>query len=141
MARKYLRGLMYQTGTNGRDISIFMKLCYEFWAYCVNGTTQMLTVTAASNANPITITTSVPHGLVTNQLVGIYGVNGNTAANGGWNITVVNSTQFTLNGAVGNANYTSGGTVVIPGAMPISPTSGPAGFFEGSSVLAVGNDG
>jgi len=132
---------MYQTGTNGRDISIFMKLCYEFWAYCVNGTTQMLTVTAASNANPITITTSVPHGLVTNQLVGVYGVNGNTAANGGWNITVVNTTQFTLNGAVGNGAYTNGGMVCIPSGVPISPTSSPQGFFEGSSTLAVGNDG
>lgn len=132
---------MYTTGTNGRDVSIFMKLCYEFWAYCVNGITPMLTITAASNANPITITTSTPHGLVNNQLVGVYGVNGNTAANGGWNITVVNSTQFTLNGAVGNGAYTNGGTVCIPSGVPISPTSGPQGFFEGSSVLAVGNDG
>lgn len=141
MAIKFLRGLQYTTGTNGRDVPCFMKLCYEFWAYCVNGSRSMLTVTAASNANPIVITTDSPHGLSNNQLVGIYGVEGNTSANGGWNVTVVNSTQFALNGAVGNADYTSGGTVVIPGAMPISPTSGPAGFFEGSSVLAVGNDG
>jgi hypothetical protein len=132
---------MYTTGTNGRDVSIFMKLCYEFWAYCVNGTSQMLTITAASNANPITITTSAPHGLVSNQLVGIYGVNGNTAANGGWNISVVNTTQFTLNGAVGNGAYTNGGVVCIPTGVPISPTSSPQGFFEGSSVLAIGNDG
>jgi len=141
MARKFLRGLPYLTSTNGRDIPIFMKLCYEFWAYCVNGTNQILTVTAASNANPITITTFTPHGLSNNQLVGVYGVGGNTNANGGFNITVVNSTQFSLNGAIGNANYTSGGQVLVPGGMPISPTSGPAGFFEGSSVLAVGNDG
>jgi len=132
---------MYTTGTNGRDIPIFMKLCYEFWAYCVNGTNQMLTVTAASNANPITITTLTPHGLSNSQLVGVYGVQGNTAANGGFNVTVVNSTQFSLNGAVGNGAYTSGGTVVVPGGIPIGPTSGPAGFFEGSSVVAVGNDG
>ncbi len=141
MARKYLRGLTYTTGTNGRDVPIFMKLCYEFWGYCVNGINPVLTVIAASNANPITITTSTPHGLTTNQLVGVYGVAGNTNANGGWSVTVVNSTQFSLSGAVGNANYTSGGQVFIPGGMPLSPTSAPAGFFEGASVIAVGNDG
>ena len=71
MATKYLRGLQYTTATNGRDIPIFMKLCYEFWGYCVNGTSSLTT----------------------------------------------------------------------PGGMPTTPTSGPAGFFEGASVLATGNDG
>ncbi len=132
---------MYTTGTNGRDIPIWMKLCYEFWAYCVNGTNQMLTVTAASNANPINITTSSPHGLITNQFIGVYGVVGNTAANGGWTVTVTSPTTFNLNGAAGNGAYLSGGTIMVPGGLPISPTSAPAGFFEGSSVLALGNDG
>jgi hypothetical protein len=141
MAIKFLRGLQYTTGTNGRDIPIFLNLAYNFWAYCVNGAPSILTVTAASNTNPIVITTSTPHGLSNNQLVGVYGVQGNTSANGGFNVTVVNSTQFALNGAVGNANYTTGGQVTIPGGIPISPTSSPSGFFEGSSVLAVGNDG
>jgi hypothetical protein len=43
MARKYLRGLSYTTGTNGKDIPIFMRLCYEFWGYCVNGTASLTT--------------------------------------------------------------------------------------------------
>lgn len=141
MAIKFLRGLQYTTGTNGRDVPIFMKLCYEFWSYCVNGSRLLLTVTGASNANPIVITTLEPHGLSNNQLVGVYGVQGNTAANGGWAVTVVNSTQFALNGAVGNAGYAGGGQVTIPGGIPLSPTNGPAGFFEGASVMAVGNDG
>jgi len=141
MARKFLRGLIYTTGTNGRDIPIFMKLCYEFWAYCVNGTNQMLTVTGATNANPIQITTSTPHGLTTNQLVGVYGVNGNSNANGQWNVTVTSAVSFNLNGAVGISAYTNGGKVLVPGGMPIGPTTLPAGFCEGSSVLAIGNDG
>lgn len=143
MARKFLRGLPYVTSTNGRDIPIFMKLCYEFWAYCVNGANPMLTITAASNANPIQITTSTPHNLVTNQLVGIYNVNGNTAANGGWTVTVTSSTTFNLNGAVGNGAFSASpfATVCVPSGIPISPTSSPQGFFEGSSVIAIGNDG
>ena len=143
MARKYLRGLPYATSTNGRDIPIFMKLCYEFWAYCVNGTTQQLTITAASNATPIAITTSTPHNLITNQFIGVYNVNGNTAANGGWNVTVTSPTSFNLNGSVGNGAFSSSpfARVMIPGGVPVAPTSAPAGFFEGSSVLAIGNDG
>jgi hypothetical protein len=141
MARKYLRGLQYVTGTNGRDIPIFMKLCYEFWGYCVNDYNPILTVTSATFSNPIQVTTATPHGLVNNQQVGVYGVQGNTAANGGWTVTVINQTQFNLNGSVGNANYVSGGLVTVPASMPATPTSAPAGFFEGASVLAVGTDG
>lgn len=141
MARKYLRGLQYVTGTNGRDIPIWMKLCYEFWGYCVNDYSPILTVQTASFSNPIQITTTTPHGLVNNQQIGVYGVTGNTAANGGWTVTVVNQTQFNLNGSTGNANYVSGGLVTVPGSMPATPTSAPAGFFEGASTLVVGTDG
>ena len=74
------------------------------------------TITAASNAMPIQITTSAPHGLSTNQRVMIGGVGGNTAANNTganptWIITFVNSTNFRLNGSNGNGAYTSGGAI------------------------------
>lgn len=143
MARKYLRGLLYTTGTNGRDIPIFQKLCYEFWGYCNNDYNPILIVSSATNANPIQVTTTTPHGLINNQQIGVYGVTGLTAANGGWTVTVVSPTVFNLNGSSGNANYQSGGLITVPGGMPATPLGGsnPAGFFEGSSVLAVGNDG
>jgi hypothetical protein len=141
MPHKYLRGLQYVTGTNGRDIPIFMKLCYEFWGYCMNGTTPLLSVSNASNSNPIVITTSLPHGLQTGQQVGVYGVQGNTAANGGWTVgSVTGANTFQLSGAVGNGAYTTGGTVTVPGGMPNSPQNFPQGFMEGSSTLVVGND-
>lgn len=69
------------------------------------------TVTAATNATPIQITTSVANALTTGQTVTISGVGGNTAANGTWTITVINNQNFTLDGSVGNGTYTSGGTV------------------------------
>lgn len=148
MARKYLRGLQYFTGTNGRDIPIFLKLCYEFWGYCVNNYNVTLAIQTATFGNPIQVTTTNPHGLVNNQQVGVYGVLGNTNANGGWTVTVVNQTQFNLNGSSGNASPVANtGVVTVPGGVPISPTtvSGsvltPAGFWEGSSVLATGTDG
>jgi hypothetical protein len=140
MPHKYLRGLQYVTSTNGRDLSIFMKVCYEFWGYCMNGTTPLLFVSNATNTNPIAVTTTLPHGLQTGQQVGVYGVQGNTAANGGWTVVVTGATTFQLSGATGNAAYTTGGTVTVPGGMPISPQNYPQGFMEGSSTLVVGND-
>ena len=72
-----------------------------------------LTVTAASVANPIVITTSAAHGLSTGRRVRISDVTGNTAANGDWTITVLSATTFSLNVSFGNAAYVSGGTVQV----------------------------
>ncbi len=67
------------------------------------------TITGATNANPIVIT-SANHGLVTGTQVVISGVLGNTNANGVRTITVIDQNSFSLNGVSGNANYTGGGT-------------------------------
>lgn len=71
---------------------------------------QTGSVTAASFAAPIQITTSAPHGLTTGTIVKITGVGGNTDANGTWTITVVDATDFTLQGSSGNAAYTGSGS-------------------------------
>lgn len=141
MARKYLRGLQYVTGNNGRDIPLFMRAAYEFWGYCVHNN-PIFQITNATNASPIQITTSTAHGLTTGQIVGISNVLGNTAANGQFIVTVSNATQFTLNSSTGNGTYTGGGNLCVPGGLPITPVSAPAGFFEGTTVvLATGTDG
>jgi hypothetical protein len=68
-------------------------------------------VSGATNATPIVITTTTAHGFLNNDTVWIYGVQGNTAANGRWTVTTVDATRFQLNGSTGNNPYTSGGTV------------------------------
>ena len=80
---------------------------------------RALAVTAATNATPIEITTSVAHLLNTGDRVSIYQVPGNTAANGDWAVTVVPpvppataSTKFTLVGSAGNGASQNGGVVV-----------------------------
>ncbi len=73
--------------------------------------TSALSVTAATNTLPIQITTLTANSLVTGQTVVIVGVTGNTAANGTFVITVIDSTHFTLDGITGNGTYTGGGTV------------------------------
>ena len=69
------------------------------------------TITAATNANPIQITTSTAHGLATGAVVFVAGVLGNTAANGFWVANVTGANTFQLNNSIGNGAYTSGGKV------------------------------
>jgi hypothetical protein len=69
-----------------------------------------LTVTGATNATPIAITTSAPHGLATGMFVRNAAIGGNAAANGEFKVTVTGANTFTLNGSVGSGAYTSGGT-------------------------------
>ncbi len=65
------------------------------------------TVRAATNSGPIVIT-SPDHGLKSGQRVRISNVNGNTAANGVFKITVLNANSFRLDGTTGNGVYNPG---------------------------------
>ena len=72
---------------------------------CCNGTwTTSGSISNASNARPIVITSSSSLG--SGAQVTISGVPGNTAANGTFTVTNVDSTHFSLNGSAGNGNYT-----------------------------------
>jgi hypothetical protein len=61
-------------------------------------------ITGATNAAPISITTTNPHNLTTGQVVIVTGVQGNTAANGTWTVTMSSPTMFTLNGSDGTTS-------------------------------------
>jgi type II secretory pathway pseudopilin PulG len=105
-------------------------------------TPRIGTITNASNASPIQIT-SANHQLTTGAGVFISGVLGNTAANGPWNITFVDANNFTLNGSTGNAAYTSGGTFTTGGGgvFPTSPNSYPTLSTQlGSASANAGDD-
>jgi hypothetical protein len=65
------------------------------------------TIRAATNTGPIAIT-SPNHGLRSGQRVRISNVNGNTAANGVFKITVVDANTFRLDGSTGNGVYVPG---------------------------------
>jgi hypothetical protein len=65
-------------------------------------------IKSATSASPIVIT-SLIHGLSTGEQISITGVQGNTAANGSWTITVIDVNTFSLNGSVANGTYTTGG--------------------------------
>lgn len=98
------------------------------------------TVTGASNASPISVTSSA-HGLTTGQRVTLSGVGGNAAANGTFTITLVDANTFTLNGSTGSGNYTSGGTWDTTGLYTLTiPAVGAQGYAAGAtySVLLSG---
>lgn len=63
------------------------------------------TITNASNASPIVITTSIAHLFATGDRVNVSGVSGNNAANGTWSITKLSSTTFSLDGSTGSGAY------------------------------------
>ena len=67
------------------------------------------TITAASNAAPIVVT-SATHGRATGDWLYVSTVLGNAAANGLWKITKVDANSFELDGSVGDGTYASGGT-------------------------------
>ncbi|HSG98491.1 MAG TPA: hypothetical protein VLB27_00485, partial [candidate division Zixibacteria bacterium] len=87
-------------------------------------------ITNATNQSPIEITTSGAHGYSSGEWVNITGVPGNTAANGDWQITVVDSTRFTLNGSTGNGNFVD--TLTGYWAARIYRTSG---ITKGSPIV------
>lgn len=91
---------------------------FDIFEY-LNGTTVALEttnwnqstglITGTTNATPIVVT-SAAHGLSNNDMVGVLGVGGNTAANGIWSVANVATNTFELAGSTGNGAYTGGGT-------------------------------
>lgn len=70
---------------------------------CVPQATNPLRVMIASstNATPIKVTTSTPHGYATGDTAVVEGHLVNTAANGRWQIIVLDALNYTLTGSVG----------------------------------------
>jgi hypothetical protein len=76
----------------------------------IGGATN-LTVTGATNATPVEITTSINHGLSTGDVATVSGVRGNGGANVTSTIVVTAVNKFTLDHSAGTAAYVSGGVV------------------------------
>lgn len=104
-----------------------------------NDSTAALTISGATNATPIVITTTTNHGLVTGDKVYIASVGGNTNANNtganpNWTITKVADTTFSLDDSSGNGAYTSGGT-----ATPALVGSVDGASFQRQRILDIYN--
>jgi hypothetical protein len=85
-----------------------------WWFY---GRVNGLAIGYASYTAPISVGTPTAHGLSTGQRVIDAGVQGNTAANGDFSITVTDAEHFTLTGSSGNGTYVGGTGTVSGGGM------------------------
>ncbi len=92
-------------------------------------------ITAASNATPIVVT-SAAHGLSNGDSVVVMNVEGNLAANGGWEVANVTANTFELVGSVGSAAYLAGGEwyagVTDAIHIPLENEPGEAGHYRGT---------
>jgi hypothetical protein len=75
-----------------------------------SGATTAITA-AANNGSGLIRITSVAHGKVTGDMVGIEGVVGTTEANGSWTITKIDADNFDLQSSTFTNAWVSGGTV------------------------------
>jgi len=82
------------------------------------------TVTGATNATPIVVTSTTPNNLVTGDEVVLANVSGNTASNGTWLIVRVTASSFELVGSAGNGAYAGGGTLTSPQQLNVPVTFG-----------------
>ena len=100
-------------------------------------------ITGATNANPVVITTSADHDLVTGNEVAIGSVGGMTELNGNnYIITVISATTFSLDGTDGTGfgTYTSGGNFNANQQEFISTSVGAdvlLAYFNGSTSYSV----
>ena len=94
------------------------------------------TITAATNATPIVITSAASSGMSSGDQVVVSGVLGNTAANGTWFVTPLTTTTFALDGSDGTASpaYTSGGAWTSPQTLRVPVTFG---FNNMDNTIAV----
>jgi hypothetical protein len=94
----------------------------------------------STNASPISIN-SLAHGLSTGNYVKIQGVLGNTAANGVFQITVVDSDNFTLNSSTGNGihKYLDLATGIWIAEIAITSTA--HGLSTGDMITVTGVQG
>ena len=117
-----------------------------------HGVIGRLAIVNAANTTPIQIETASAHGFTTGDSVNISGVPGNNAANGDWQVSVVDATHFTLDGSSGNGDFVNTGTGYWAGKIsaitnfssesPIEITTATAhGLATGDRVLVEGFSG
>ena len=91
-------------------------------------------IASSTNASPISVTTSSPHGLQTGDVADIQGHAVNTKANGVRTVTRTGASTFTINGSTGNGvgaatgtvqpiNYGAGYNIVSDGTDPRNAAS------------------
>jgi hypothetical protein len=78
----------------------------------VLGVAQLAVTGATGNGvSPIVLVVGSSTGVTAGMVVLVTGVQGNTAANGYWTVTIPDGTHISLTGSTGNGAYTQGGAI------------------------------
>lgn len=85
---------------NTRATGIYLQSTY------LPGNIAPCKIIGATNTSPIVVETSAAHGYVTGDTVLQKYVEGNTAANSSFTVTVTDTTHYSLDGSVGNGSFT-----------------------------------
>lgn len=99
----------------------------------VTFSSDVKTITGATNASPIVVT-SADHGFTTGHSLVVADITGNTAANGTWYIEALSDDTFSLLGSEGNADYVSGGTATRRDLSVDMPANYDHDLFKAFSV-------
>lgn len=119
------QGLLFSDTTNSKGALLpFKNGSVETWLESRGG---RVTVSNATNATPIVVTTGAAHGLVSGQRVEIRNVGGNANANGKFKITVTDGTHFSLQDSAGT-NIAGSGTYTSSTGLVIAECA--TGFFS-----------
>lgn len=94
---------------------LFVKVPTTTAGHILHDDDATVAIASSTNASPIAVTTSTPHGLSTGDVVTITGHLVNTAANGTVIVTVTGATTFTIQGSTGNGVGAATGTVEFNG--------------------------
>lgn len=81
---------------NVQETAAWVDVVYAAFAAHIKLSAPAAKIVASTNANPIKITTGTPHGFTTGDQVAVSGHLVNTAANGTWNVTVIDYLNFTI---------------------------------------------
>jgi hypothetical protein len=95
---------------NAPGVALCMKLPSTTAGSVRGASASPINIASSTNANPIVVTTSTPHGLITGAVVTIAGHLVNTNANGTYPVTVLSPTTFSIP-KTGNGVGVATGTV------------------------------
>jgi hypothetical protein len=100
-------------------------------------------ITDATNASPIVITSDA-HSLKTGMSVVIKGVQGNTAANGTFSVTMLDANRFSLDGSHGNGDFVASPDAtfqgkVEPAAFEIPVRQAKTAVSKGGGAVLIGD--
>lgn len=147
MATKFLRNLIYTTGSASGRVSFYLKVMYEFWGYCVFGGASLLSHGTGAFAATTPFGGSLPgnfNGVGTTITAGSNGASLPQAT-----INVTSTTGFPTSGTIyvftnqgtQTVTYTGVTGTTFTGCTGGSGTMSTGGNVTSSSLLTIGSDG